>query len=97
MSGELTRRYHGLLIAALQPPVGRVLLVTKFAEIVQYSGEEYPLTTDRWESGRREPEGCRYLDRFYSVGTIPVWQYALGDALLEKRIWMLAGANTTYV
>src|SRR4030065_507480 len=37
VAGLLTRRYHGLLIAALKPPLGRTLLVTKLDETVQYN------------------------------------------------------------
>ena len=38
IAGNLTRRYHGLLIAALQPPVGRMQLVAGLDEIVRYAG-----------------------------------------------------------
>ena len=51
ISGNLTRRYHGLLIAALNPPVGRTQLVAKFEEVAQYDGADYPLGTNRWASG----------------------------------------------
>jgi hypothetical protein len=43
------------------------------------------------------PHGYRHLERFRLEGTSPVWTYAVGDALLEKRVWMEPGANTTYV
>jgi len=42
VGGQLTRRYHGLLIAALRPPLGRTLLVSKFDEVVEYDGRPYP-------------------------------------------------------
>src|SRR5574337_2149211 len=48
VAGLLTRRYHGLLVAALAPPLGRVLLVSKFEETAEYDGELYPLFTNRW-------------------------------------------------
>jgi glycogen debranching enzyme len=35
--------------------------------------------------------------RFALDEMLPVWTYALGDALLERRIWMVDGANTTYL
>jgi predicted glycogen debranching enzyme len=44
-----------------------------------------------------EPCGFHHLQRFHLEGTIPVWTFACADALLEKRIWMASGANTTYV
>jgi hypothetical protein len=93
----LTRRYHGLLTAALAPPLGRTLLVAKLDEQVDYAGAAWDLATNRWADGTVAPHGYRLIQRFHLDGTTPVWTYALADALLEKRIWMEPGANTTYV
>jgi predicted glycogen debranching enzyme len=97
VAGVLTRRYHGLLVAALNPPLGRTLLLTKLDETALYNGQRYPLYTNRWISGTVEPHGYRQIERFFLEGTVPVWQFACADALLEKRVWMQQGANTTYV
>jgi predicted glycogen debranching enzyme len=97
VAGVLTRRYHGLLVAALQPPVRRTLLLTKLDEMATYDGQDYPLFANRWASGRVESAGLHYLDRFHLEGTTPVWTFSLADAFLEKRVWMQPGANTTYV
>src|SRR6266496_3642349 len=97
VSGNLTRRYHGLLVAALKPPVGRTQLVAKLDETAHYAGIEYALATNRWLSGAIEPKGYLNIESFRLEGTIPIWQFALGDALVEKRIWMSQGENTTYV
>lgn len=97
VAGMLTRRYHGLLVAALQPPLGRTLLVTKFDETAHYHDHSYPLAANRWLGDLTDPTGFLHLDRFHLEGTTPVWTFALADALLEKRIWMQPGANTTYV
>ena len=97
VSGLLTRRYHGLLIAALKPPLGRTLLVAKLEETARYADASYPLSTDRWADGTLAPEGYRHIGRFRLDGTTPVWTFACADALLEKRIWMQPGANTTYI
>ncbi|MBW4538157.1 MAG: amylo-alpha-1,6-glucosidase [Myxacorys chilensis ATA2-1-KO14] len=97
IAGLLNRRYHGLLIAALKPPLQRTLLLAKLEDSVRYGEDSYPLTTNRWSDGTVRPEGYQHIERFYLTGTIPVWRYACGDALLEKRIWMQQGENTTYV
>ncbi|MEM8859870.1 MAG: amylo-alpha-1,6-glucosidase [Chloroflexota bacterium] len=103
ISGMLTRRYHGLLVAALAPPLGRTLMLTKLDETVQYDGKYYPLHIDRWfgddedEPGLTEPFGHYNLERFRLVGTTPHWTYSIADAVLEKRIWMEQGENTTYI
>jgi len=97
IANMLTRRYHGLLMAALQPPLGRTLLLAKLDETAEYDGRLYPLYTNRWEDGTIEGNGHVNLDRFHLEGTTPVWTFAMADALLEKRIWMQQGANTTYI
>ncbi len=97
VSGGMTRRYHGLLIAALQPPLGRTQLVAGLDEIVRYSSSTYALATHRWASGAVDPQGFIYLESFRLEGATPVWTYALADALLEKRVWMAQGENTTFI
>ena len=97
VAGTATRRYHGLLIAALRPPTGRTLLVFGLDESVTYLGARYSLATNRWRSGFVSPSGYLQIENFFLEGTKPVWQYALADGLLEKRVWMKQGENTTYV
>lgn len=97
VAGLLTRRYHGLLVVALKPPVGRTLLIAKLDETAEYGSHAFELCTNRWLGGSVTPKGYRHLERFRLEGTVPVWTYALADALLEKRVWMEQGANTTYV
>jgi predicted glycogen debranching enzyme len=97
IAGCMTRRYHGLLIAALQPPVGRTYLVAGVDETVRYGGAEYRLGTYQWGGGVVDPKGFLNIQSFRLEGMTPVWTFALADALLEKRVWMHHGENTTYV
>lgn len=97
ISGLLTRRYHGLLVAALKPPLDRTLLLTKLDETAFYHHQSYPLYSNRWGDKSISPHGYQNIESFRLEGTIPVWTFACADALLEKRIWMQPGANTTYV
>ena len=97
VAGVLTRHYHGLLIAALKPPVARTLLLTKLDEVVEYNQQTYELYANRWAFGAVEAPVCLNLESFYLEGTTPVWNFAFADGLLEKRIWMQQGENTTYV
>jgi len=97
IAGHQTRCYHGLLVAALQPPLGRTLLVAKLDETARYASQEFELFTNRWADGTVAPEGYRNIERFHLEGTTPVWTFALADALLEKRIFMQSASNTTYV
>ncbi|MGV2828733.1 amylo-alpha-1,6-glucosidase [Myxosarcina sp. GI1(2024)] len=97
ISGIITRCYHGLAIAALEPPVGRTLLLTKLAETVEYNQQAYPLDTNLWADGTVAPEGYLNLESFTLEGTVPLWSFACADTLLNKRIWLEWGENTTYV
>jgi predicted glycogen debranching enzyme len=97
VTGTLTRRYHGLLVAALTPPLGRTLVVAKLEEDVVHAGGAWALGVNRWGDGTVAPLGHRDIERFRLEGTTPVWSFACGDALLDKRVWMEPGANTTYV
>jgi predicted glycogen debranching enzyme len=97
INGGTTRRYHGLLVAALQPPLGRTQLVAFLDETVRYAGATYALATHHWASGAVDPQGFLYLESFRLEGATPVWTYALADALLEKRVWMVQGENTTFI
>ena len=97
ISANLTRRYHGLLIAALNPPVGRTQLVAKLDETATYQSTTYELATNRWACGALEPKGFVNIESFRLEGAVPVWTFAFADALFEKRIWMQQGENTTYV
>jgi predicted glycogen debranching enzyme len=97
VAGLLTRRYHGLLVAALNPPLGRRLLLTKLDEVVTDAQPSYELHSDRWAVGNVTPHGYRQIESFELADTIPTWQFACADARLTKRIWMEPGENTTYV
>jgi glycogen debranching enzyme len=97
LSGINTRSYHGLLVAALNPPVDRTVLVGGMVEWATYDGRRYALSADEYIDGTIDPEGYRYVESFTLEGMLPVWTFALGDALLERRVWMTAGAHTTHI
>lgn len=97
VAGTATRRYHGLLVAALQPPVQRTVLVNGLDESVRYLDSSFSLSTNRWMSGFVSPRGYLQIESLHLEGSKPVWRYAWEDALVEKRIWMKQGENTTYV
>jgi predicted glycogen debranching enzyme len=92
-----TRRYHGLLIAALAPPVERTLMVAKLDVTVRYQERDFALACNEYADGTIAPHGFAHLAAFHLEDGIAVWTYALGAARLEERIWMLHGSNTTYV
>ncbi|MFL6576260.1 MAG: amylo-alpha-1,6-glucosidase [Povalibacter sp.] len=95
--GMNSRRYHGLLIASLHPPVDRVVLVAKLDAVAHVDGVRYELACNEYADGTIAPTGFVHLDSFRLDGSIPVWTWLLGTAVLEQRAWMPHGQNTTYV
>src|SRR5215467_8566967 len=78
VAGPATRRYHGLLIAALDPPAARAHLVGGIDEVARTGGQSFELAAHRWQSGAVAPQGYRSMQRFRLEGTIPVWTYQVG-------------------
>ncbi len=97
IAGTLTRRYHGLLVAPVNPPLGRVLVAAKADATLRLDGQDFPLFANRWAGGTIDPQGHVHIESFHLDGRMPVWRFALADTLVEMRIWMEPGANTTYV
>ena len=97
LSGALTRRYHGLLIAALQPPLGRTVLLSKLDERIEVLGQVFHLDVNEWRDGSASLSGLFYLERADLRGTLPTFVYRLPDGALHKTCWMEYGANTVYI
>jgi predicted glycogen debranching enzyme len=97
VAGSLTRRYHGLLVAPVNPPLGRVLVLAKADATLAEGERAWPLHTNRWGSGAVTPKGYLRIESFRLDGRMPVWRYAVGEGWVEQRIWMEHGANRTYV
>ncbi|MEQ1803511.1 MAG: amylo-alpha-1,6-glucosidase [Gammaproteobacteria bacterium] len=97
VAGAATRRYHGLLVAALEPPLGRTVLVAGLDVYADYQGRTHALTAQEYTGGTVHPDGYRHTEAFMLNGGMPVWTFSLGDARITQSVWMGQGANTTYV
>ncbi|MEZ5398444.1 MAG: amylo-alpha-1,6-glucosidase [Bryobacteraceae bacterium] len=95
ISGMNTRRYHGLLMAALKPPVGRTLLLSKLEEIVHAGGRSYELGVNQYP-GAIHPTGYDYLAGF-RLDPFPTWIYRIAEGELEKQLFLVHGENTVVV
>jgi predicted glycogen debranching enzyme len=93
--GMNTRRYHGLLVAATKPPLGRLVLLSKLEETAIVDGKRYELSANRYP-GVVHPEGHLFLKEF-RLDPFPVFLYAAGQVEIEKSIFMAHGQNTTVV
>src|SRR5882762_1826841 len=69
VAGSATRRYHGVLVAALNPPLGRTQLVAAMDEIVHYSGTDFSLATHCWGGGAVDPKGFLNIESFHLEGS----------------------------
>ncbi|MFN2501626.1 MAG: amylo-alpha-1,6-glucosidase [Pyrinomonadaceae bacterium] len=93
ISGANTRRYHGLLIAATKPPLGRVVLLSKFEETLTIGDKGHDLSCNQYP-GQVHPIGYRLLSGF-RLDPFPVWTYEVDGVALEKTIFMVQGENST--
>jgi len=97
VAGILTRRWHGLLIAATDPPAGRTMMLAKLDPRVTYRGQSYDLGNNQFKGGYLRTPGLPSLMRFHLEQLIPTWTWCLRDAIIEQRIFMKQGENTTCV
>ena len=93
VAGANSRRYHGLLVAATRPPLGRMVLLSKFEETLVIGGERYELSTNQYP-GAVHPDGYKYLTGF-RLDPFPVWTFDVNGVEIEKSIFMVHGENTT--
>lgn len=96
ITGTNTRRYHGLLVAAIVPPAERMLLVSKLDETVAVGDQRYELGTNLYPGSTIHPKGHQYLENF-SKDFFPQWIYDAGGVRLKKTIAMIYGENTTII
>src|SRR5450755_2711583 len=95
LSGCNTRRYHGLLMAAILPPTDRMLLVSKLDETILLDGRKFQLGTNDY-GDTIAPGGFQYLSSF-KKDFFPEWLFEFGGMRLRKTITMVSGENTTLI
>jgi predicted glycogen debranching enzyme len=98
VAGVVTRRYHGLLVAALPAPLGRVVMLNHLLERVRVSGGRPSWLGDEDEvAGPNAVDRRDHLTEFRLELGLPVWRYSLDGIEIEKRILMPYGQNTVHV
>jgi predicted glycogen debranching enzyme len=95
LPGCNTRRYHGLLMAAIVPPAERMLLVSKLDECVILNGNRYDLGTNDY-GDTISPSGFQWLVSF-KKDLFPEWIFEVAGIRLRKTITMVYGENTTLI
>jgi len=96
--GAITRRYHGLLIAALPAPYGRMVMWSHVSEFLRFAdGDVVSLGAEERAGGQLDLGAADYLHEFRLENGLPVWTYHVRDLVLEKRVLMLHLQNTVHV
>ncbi len=98
VSGVITRRYHGVLVAAMPAPLGRMMMFNYLSEQIRLpDGRTIAIGGEEVEGGSLTIHGAGFLAEFRLEDGLPVWLYDLDGVVLEKRIIMLHMQNTTHV
>ncbi len=96
--GAVTRRYHGLLIAALPAPHGRMVMWSYVSEFLHFADDDVvSLGAEERAGGQLNLGAADYLHEFRLENGLPVWTYHVRDLVLEKRVLMLHLQNTVHV
>lgn len=95
IGGMATRRYHGLLVAAVEPPADRMVVVSRFEESVEVESAEIFFSSNQYP-GTVYPEGYKCIREFVR-NEFPVWRFEVGGFEIRKTIGMIQQENTTVV
>jgi len=98
VAGPVTRRYHGLLIAALPSPFGRMMMLNALSEQMRLpDGRRIALGGEEWINELRRIDAIANLVEFRLENGLPVWVFDAGGFIIERRILMPYRQNTTHI
>jgi predicted glycogen debranching enzyme len=98
VAGAATRRYHGLLIAALPGPLGRVVMLSHLLEQVRLpDGRTAHLGGEERASRVLDVPGAGFLREFRLEAGLPLWRYDVHGCIVEKRLLLPHGQNTVHI
>lgn len=98
VSGALTRRFHGILIAALPSPHGRMMMLNDVIErVVLPDDNAVTLGAQERSDTGMQMNGALHLSEFRMEWGLPVWRYEIKGIVIEKRVMLPHGQNTTLV
>ena len=96
VAGMNTRRYHGLLVASMAPPLGRLVLLSQLEDTLVVDGVRFPLSTNLYSENVVHPSGYLSLVGF-RLDPDPVFTYSNGEWEITRTVSMVPGQNTTIV
>jgi predicted glycogen debranching enzyme len=86
VAGLRTRRYHGLLVVAVDGPANRMLALAALDPVVVSGDARFRLATDEWGSGTVDPRGNELLVSFELADGVPRWRWQIGGVVLEREV-----------
>ncbi|HWY88128.1 MAG TPA: amylo-alpha-1,6-glucosidase [Gemmataceae bacterium] len=97
IAGVVSRRYHGLLIAALPAPLGRRVMLNHLSELVRLPDNGTVFLGGEERVGALTLPGAAYLTEFRLDMGLPVWRYQVKEWTVEKRVLLPHGQNTVLI
>src|SRR5258706_7694326 len=95
VAGLNTRRYHGLLVASLRPPVERYVLFSRVEEEVLVNGHSWAFGACQYP-GTLSLRGSELLDSF-RIDPCATWRFAVDDAAIEKQVYLVDGRQAVVI
>ena len=92
--GANTRKYHGLLIAPINPPSNRKLILSKLDESIEIGEKKYELFTNLGKN--YISHGYKFQESFVKE-YMPIFTYKVENVEITKVICMEHGKNTVGV
>jgi predicted glycogen debranching enzyme len=96
VAGVCTRRYHGLLVAAL-PGLGRTVMLSHLSDRVRLAGGRTARLGAEERAVGLALHGAEHLQEFRLELGLPVWTFDVAGALIEKRLLLTRGQNTVHL
>ncbi|MFH1380249.1 MAG: glycogen debranching enzyme N-terminal domain-containing protein [bacterium] len=90
-----TRRHHGLLVVAQEPPGKRLVLLNRIEEKISGSGWTHSISCQQYPDTIHD-RGYEFLENF-SVNPFPAWTYLVEDARIKKSFFLVSGENTAVI
>src|SRR6266403_137445 len=98
IAGACTRRYHGLLIAALSAPLGRQMMLNYLSERIRLPNDKViQIGAAEHDKSALELHGVEHLQEFRLEAGLPVWRYQVDDHIFEKRVLLPHQQNTVHI
>ncbi|MGE0082121.1 MAG: amylo-alpha-1,6-glucosidase [Thiohalomonadaceae bacterium] len=98
VSGVTTRRYHGMLVAAMPAPLGRMVMLKHVVETVRLpDGRSLCLGGEERGIGELDMPARDHLREFRLEAGLPVWRFEMEDVVIERHLFMPHRQNTVYL